>query len=79
MPQLHFYVPQEIAERIRKEANAAGLSVSQYLADVVKRELPSRWPVGFFEEVVGAWKGDPLERFDEGTHDVRDPIEFGDS
>ena len=31
MPQLHFYVPDEVAEKIRQEAQAANMSVSRYL------------------------------------------------
>lgn len=79
MPQLHFYVPEQVADRIRQEANAAGLSVSQYLAEVVKRELQPEWPAGFFEEVVGGWQGEPLQRAEQGSYDVRDPILVGKS
>ena len=35
MPQLHFYVPDEVADRIRQEAQAAQKSVSRYVADLV--------------------------------------------
>jgi hypothetical protein len=55
MPQLHFYVPEQIADRVRQEAKAAGLSISQYLAEVVKRDLQPQWPADFFEKVVGGW------------------------
>jgi hypothetical protein len=24
-------------------------------------DVPDEWPEGFFEEVVGGWKGEPLE------------------
>jgi hypothetical protein len=77
MPQLHFYVPEAVADRVRQEAKAAGLSVSQYLAHVVKRELHPEWPDGFFEEVVGGWRGEPLQRFEQGVSDVRDELRFG--
>lgn len=79
MPQLHFYVPEQVADRVRQEANAAGLSVSQYLAEVVKRELHPEWPTGFFEEVVGGWQGEPLQRAEQSAFDVRDPLLFGGS
>ncbi len=74
MPQLHFYVPDEVAERIRREAEAAQLPVSRYLASLVKRELLNEWPERFFEEVVGAWQGAPLERIDPGAAEQRDPL-----
>ena len=76
MPQLHFYVPEEIAERVRQEARAAGQSVSRYIADVVKRELEPEWPDWFFDEVVGGWQGEPLERGEQGEYEKRD-ILFG--
>jgi hypothetical protein len=62
MAQLHFYVPKELAEKIRQEARATGVSVSRYLANLVKREIALDWPEGFFEEVVGGWLGEPLQR-----------------
>jgi len=77
MPQLHFYVPKQVAERVRQEASAAGLSVSRYLAKVVKQEFHQQWPTGFFEEVVGAWQGEPLQRAEQGAFDVRDPVLLG--
>ena len=76
MPQLHFYVPEPVADRVRQEAAAAGVSVSRYLADVVKRELHPQWPTGFFEEVVGGWQGDLLHRPEQAEYDVRDTIQF---
>lgn len=76
MPQLHFYVPEPVAERIRQEAKAAGLSVSRYLAEVMKRELHPDWPPGFFEEVIGGWQGGALERPEQGTYDPREPLLF---
>jgi hypothetical protein len=74
MPQLHFYVSDQLAERVRQEARAAGLSISHYLAEVVKRELHPEWPKGFFEEVVGGWHGEPLHRAEQGDFEERDTI-----
>jgi hypothetical protein len=47
----------ELAERIQQEAKAAVMSVSRYLANLVKREIVTDWPEGYFEEVVGGWRG----------------------
>ena len=35
MPQLHLYVPEEVAETAKARARAAGKSLSSYLADLV--------------------------------------------
>jgi len=75
MPQLHFYVPNDVAEKIRQEAEAANMSISRYLASLVKREVASGWPVGFFDEVVGGWQGDPIARPPQGEFEVRETIE----
>ena len=76
MPKLSFSVSEQTAGRIRQEAKAADLSVSQYLAKVVENALRREWPAGFFENVVGCWQGEPLERAEQGEFDVRDPILF---
>lgn len=62
MPQLHLYVPEETAERLRKQARSRGLSLSKYLAEIVGRETSAEWPEGFFDEVIGGWLGEPLLR-----------------
>jgi hypothetical protein len=77
MPRLHFYVPEKTAERIHQEAKAAGLSISQYLAGLVKREFQADWPKDYFEAVVGGWQGEPLIRAEQGDFDLRDPLQFG--
>ena len=66
MPQLHLYVPDEVAETAKARAKAAGKSLSSYLADLVINAVAGEWPKGFFEEVVGGWKGGPLERPKQG-------------
>ncbi len=75
MPQIHFYVPENMASRIRDRADAAGVSVSKYVAEVVKTKLSSEWPDGFFEEVSGGWQGQPFVRPPQGRPDVRDSLE----
>lgn len=75
MPQLHFYVPDDVAEKIRQEARSAEVSVSRYLADLVKRELASDWPEDYFRHVVGGWQGGLLERPPQGDFEVRDPLD----
>jgi len=74
MPQLHLYVPDDVAETAKSRAKAAGKSLSAYLADLVVSEVAGEWPKGFFEEVVGGWKGEPLERPDQGQIEKREPL-----
>jgi hypothetical protein len=74
MPQLHLYVPDDVAETAKARAKAAGKSLSSYLADLVVAEVAGDWPEGFFERVVGGWKGEPLERPDQGQLEEREPL-----
>lgn len=74
MPQLHFYVPESTADRIRQRARAAGVSVSQFIAELVRQEVDRGWPEGFFEEVIGGWQGEPLERPPQGEFEAREAM-----
>jgi hypothetical protein len=60
MAQLHFSVDGDTAERLAREAEARGLSLSQYLASIVRRELPEAWPKGYLDRVVGSCAGSGL-------------------
>lgn len=78
MPQFNLYVNDDLAERIRKAANEADLSISRYLAELVQREIETEWPVGFFEYVVGGWQGEPLERAPQGEYEPREAFAPGE-
>lgn len=72
MPQLHLYVMDDLAEALRRRAEAEGKTVSRYLADLVRRDLGGGWPEGWFETVVGGWQGEPPERGEPGQLEQRD-------
>ncbi len=75
MPQLHFYVPDNIAEKVKRRAQETGLSTSKYLAELVTHEVGQEvWPDGFFEEVVGGWQGE-LQRPSQGQFETRDSLD----
>jgi hypothetical protein len=63
MAQLHCYVPEEIARQAQRRATQSGLSLSRYLAELVKRDADTSagWPEGYFD-IFGKWDGAPLER-----------------
>jgi hypothetical protein len=60
MAQLNFYVPDDTEAEVRRRAKAQGVSISAYLAALLKEELGAQnnWPTGFFENIVGSWQGD---------------------
>ena len=70
MAQLHCYVPDEVAKRFQEKAKHAHLSVSKYLARLIKNEIDSGWPENYFE-LFGSWEGDPLERPAQGEYEQR--------
>lgn len=72
MPQLHLYIPDKVADEVKRRAQASGLSTSRYLAEIIKREVSSGWPEDFFADIVGGWQGEPLERAPQGHQDGRD-------
>lgn len=61
MAQLHFYIPDAIAEKIKAKAKTAHLSVSKYMAELAKREVETQWPDDYFE-LFGSWHGEALKR-----------------
>ncbi len=71
MPQLHFYVSGAVADRLRHHADQQGLSLSRYLALLAVKEAGGGWPEGYFESVIGKWRGD-LERPRQGKAERRD-------
>ena len=74
MTQLLVDVPDPVVNQLRQRAEAQGLTISQYLVDLLCRELSEAWPSGFFEDVVGGWQGSPLERPPQGTYESRERL-----
>lgn len=74
MPQLHFYVPDDVAEAVKSRAKSQGRSLSGYLAQLVRDEVAAGWPAGFFDEIVGGWRGRPLRRPRQGKAERREEL-----
>ena len=74
MAQLHFYIPDQLAEKVKAKAEHSHLSVSKYLAELVKKEVTDQWPDNYFE-VFGSWEGQPLERPTQGELEIRESFD----
>lgn len=74
MPQLHLYVSDDLAAEIARRAEVAGMSVSRFLAMLVRERARSGWLEGWFERVPGGWRGEPLERTPRGKIEVRETL-----
>jgi hypothetical protein len=58
MAQVTIYLPDELADRLRREAKKAGTSLSGYIATLATRKpARGRWPAGF-EQLYGSWEGE---------------------
>ena len=58
VPHLHLYVPEDVAQLLGERARREGVSLSCFLAGLAKREVESRWPDRYFDEVIGKWEGE---------------------
>ena len=73
MPQLHCYVPEDLAKQVQEKANQAHLSSSKYLALLIKKDIAKQWPNDYFD-LYGSWQGEALERADQGEVEERDEL-----
>ena len=74
MAQLHFYIPDSVADKVKVKAEHAHLSVSKYLAELVKREVANQWPEGYFDS-FGQWEGEPLQRPTQDAFEQRETLD----
>lgn len=61
MAQMHFYVPDDFANEIRRKAKQARMPVSKYLVQIIMNEIGPDWPERYFDEVRGSWNSDTLD------------------
>lgn len=73
MAQLHFYIPDALAEKLKDKAKKEHLSVSKYIAKLAKREVVNDWPEGYFE-LFGQWQGEALKRPEELKLEQRETL-----
>ena len=60
MPQLHFSTDWETARYLSEQAQARGLTLSKYLAELVRSQVPDMWPAGCLDDVIGSCVAAPL-------------------
>jgi hypothetical protein len=74
MAQLHFYVPDDVAEQIKARAAQAKLPISRYVANLVKRDIGRGWPEGYFKRISSAAKGGAISYEPSGPPEERLPL-----
>jgi hypothetical protein len=51
MPQMHFYVPDKVARKIKDNAKRLGVSSSKYVSQLVTEKVDGVWPAGYLESL----------------------------
>jgi hypothetical protein len=51
MPQMHFYVPEKVAKKIKDNAKRLGVSSSKYVSQLITEKVDSGWPAGYLESL----------------------------
>jgi len=74
MPQVHTYIPEDLAKRLQEDARASGISTSQMIAHLIRREYGSDWPKGYLERFFGTKTSEPLDRPEQGEYEVREEM-----
>jgi hypothetical protein len=59
MAQVTLYMDEDTLSRVRKAAEAAGVSVSAWVAELVRERTRNEWPPEV-AELAGAWPDFPL-------------------
>jgi hypothetical protein len=50
------------------------MRVSRHLAEIIRRDVGEGRPPGFFDAVVGGWKGEPVVSSPQDPFEVRDDL-----
>jgi len=66
MGKVTLYLDRKTKERLKAAANAAGISQSRWVADLIREKTAQKWPDSIVK-LVGTWKDLPsLEEIREG-------------
>lgn len=58
MAQVTLYLPDKVADRLKRAARKSGQSVSAFVTALAERQLsPGKWPPSL-ERLYGEWEGD---------------------
>jgi hypothetical protein len=68
---LHLDIPVGIAD---KEVEIMVIYQPLETPTQQKRTQQKGWNPGFFEEVIGGWVGEPLERAEQGEYETREQL-----
>ncbi|MFU8805967.1 MAG: CopG family transcriptional regulator, partial [Bradymonadaceae bacterium] len=67
MSRLQIELPDSVVESLQRRAEERGMSVAEYIREILEQEALEEWPSEFFQRVAGGWKGEPLKRPPQGA------------
>ena len=74
MSQVTIYVDDDAEHRIRDAASAAGVSISRWIADLVRTRTSASWPPEV-ARLAGSWgAAEPELRAQDGEDVPREPL-----
>ena len=70
MPQVTLYVDQDTDAKARAAAEAAGVSYSRWVTELIRSRTRDDWPA-LIRNLAGAVPDFPMRAFDDRAEDVR--------
>ncbi|MBD2681731.1 MULTISPECIES: DUF2281 domain-containing protein [Nostoc] len=69
-------LPQEKQQEVLDFVEFLHFRINSQGKDKIKHPTPKgkAWMPGFFEEVIGGWVGEPLERPEQGEYETREAL-----
>ena len=74
MAQLHFYVPDDLADQIEARAAEARMPGSRYVAELVKRDIGRGWPKDYFKRISSGKATAGIVHESSGLAEERRPL-----
>jgi hypothetical protein len=71
--QLNLYVPDDLADDLKRAARKAGLPLSRYIRSLLESGTQQKWPAGFLEHACGFLR----EPFPEPEDHLPEPVDLG--
>lgn len=74
MTHINLDLTDDLADSLRQRAEVRGLTVSEYLTSLIRRDIHRAWPEDYFETVFGRWEGEPCERPPQDRFEKREAL-----
>jgi hypothetical protein len=73
MSQISLYLDQKTYASVKAAAQAAGVSVSRWVAALIEARTAQQWPASV-KAMAGSWRDEPTERPGTDKDTAREPL-----